>query len=129
MIAEAMTFAPADFNPKLTNLKKSFTPQGWQEYGGYLKDSKIADMVRQQNLNINTVVGQDIAITNSASVAGSYHWIINAPVIISIVRANDDGEMETVSGAKYKLTMQIGRSATAGNEDGIAVEGWKMTLQ
>jgi hypothetical protein len=133
MAAEAMSFDAASFNDKLGKLKPGFTTQGWNEYAAWMRDSKIADLVRVSGYNVSTVMSGDAAILNKGTVSGSYHWLLDVPVVISFSRKNPAGAVESVPGGRYRLTMQIGRVAPrpqagpdAPEDDGITVEGWKV---
>lgn len=133
MAAEAMSFDAMAFNEKLVQIKPKFTAQGWNEYAAWMRDSKIAELIRANSYNVSTVMSGDASILNKGAVGGSYHWLIDVPVVISFARKDATGKVESIPGGRHRLTMQIGRvkpapqnDPNAPEDDGIAIESWKV---
>ena len=124
---EVLSFAPADLNTKMAATKKDFTAAGLNEYLNYLKDSKLTDMVQGQGYAVTTIVNGDSMILNSGAMAGSYHWLVELPLMVTFLHNGVDGNQEPVAGGNFKLILQLGRvPASAGGVDGMAIESWKM---
>ncbi|MBI1214719.1 MAG: hypothetical protein GC185_02745 [Alphaproteobacteria bacterium] len=127
-ITASMSFKSAEFNEKVTSLRTLFTDQGWRDYVTYLKSSQLVDMVRNQHFNVTTIINGDSTIINSGPVAGTYHWLVEAPTITSFTSKDADGRPVTVAGGNFKIDMQIGRVPTGG-VDGMAIESWHVEKQ
>lgn len=136
-VTEVLSFSPADIDTKLTKMVSAFTQQGWADYSTYLKDSKLADMVRQQGYSVTTIVNGDTLILNSGSMAGSYHWLVELPLMVTFLYTSgvDGEEPKAVAGGEFKLVLQLGRVPDKPGKDGLAVkqgidgmaiESWKM---
>jgi hypothetical protein len=111
---------------KLKSVQKDFTQAGLQQYYAYLTDSKLIDMVKSQGYSVTTIVNGDSIILNSGSVAGSYHWLVELPLMVTFLHTNADGNQDPVAGGAFKLTMQLGRVPQGQGVDGMAIESWKM---
>lgn len=125
--AEVTAFMPEEFTPKLTEIKKMFTPQGWVEYATWMRDSQVADMVRTQNYSVSTIINGNVRIVNTGSVAGAYHWLIEMPVIVTFLHPDASGEQQPLNGGRFRLVIQLGRIAAEPDEDGLIIEGWKVS--
>lgn len=125
--AEVTSFMPGGFTNKLTEIKKMFTPQGWVEYATWMRDSQIADMVRAQNYGVSTIINGNVRIINNGSVAGVYHWLVEMPVIVTFLHPDSSGKQQPLSGGKFRLVIQLGRMAAEPEEDGLIIEGWKVS--
>lgn len=124
--SDVLSFSPANIDTKLTSMQKNFTQQGWSDYAAYLKDSKLADMVRGQGYAVTTIVNGDTMILNSGSMAGSYHWLVELPLLVTFLHSGMDGSQQAVAGGDFKLILQVGRVAAKQGVDGMAIESWKM---
>lgn len=125
-VTEALTFTPDNMNPKLNELKNIFTAQSWGQYTSYLKASRAADFVRVERLNMATVSSGDMVLTGSGAVGGVYHWAVQLPLMISFIKQDVvTNEQRTVSGARMRLSIQIGRVPKGGSE-GMAIESWSI---
>ncbi|MEZ0261142.1 MAG: DotI/IcmL family type IV secretion protein [Alphaproteobacteria bacterium] len=122
---ELMSFTPEDFSKKLSDIKKTFVPAGWNEYATYLQTSKMVEMVRDRQYTVTTIVNGDSLILDSRSVAGAFHWIVQMPLMVTFLHPDSNNEMAAVAGGEFRLTMSIGR-VQAGGIEGMAVESWKI---
>lgn len=131
---EALTFEPSNVDTKLRNQKAAFVPQGWQQYSQYLADTKLADLVRTQNYAVTTIVDGDPSVVNAAAAGGNYHWLVEAPLLMTFTKFDPvTGNSKPAGGGKFKLTMQLGRmserpdaAGTAAGKEGLGVESWKI---
>jgi hypothetical protein len=121
-----LTMSPTDYKLKLTEFKKYFVPQGWQDYAGFLRDTKTISMVTQEGYSINTIVNLDPVMLNHGAVAGAYHWLMQVPITVSFLITAPNGELQTSGIDKYILTLQVGRVAEGSGDNGIAIESWKV---
>ena len=130
---------PEDNKTKLARIKKYFTPQGWTEYATYLtqpypgQEVGLIDMVRNQSRSITTIVNGLGSVVEKGSATGSYHWLVKEPMMLSVLgigmSVGEDGTMEqkTLLTDKWQLLIQVGRVKDAGDENGLAIESWKVT--
>lgn len=125
-LTNAMTFTPQNFSAHLADIKQYFTQQGWYEYAAYMKESRMVEMIRDQNYSVTTIINGDAAVINSATSGGSYHWLVSAPIIVSFSYPDAEGNPAPVPGGSFRATLQIGRMSEGGGEDGIAIESWKV---
>lgn len=122
---DLMSFTPEELSAKISNIKSLFVPAGWNEYATYLQTSKMIEMVRDRKYTVTTIVNGDSLILDSRSVSGSYHWIVQLPLMVTFLHPDSEGDMAAVAGGEFRLTMSIGR-VQSGGIDGMAVESWKM---
>ena len=127
IVSSALNFEPDDFNARVTDLKKIFVGEGWNEYAGYLRESRLADMVRVDRLHVATIVNGDPMVVNKGPAGGNYHWVVSAPLLVTFMRQDlNTGEKSPVSGGNYRLTMQIGRTTPDAGDEGTVVESWRI---
>lgn len=127
-IASALSFGPADVNAKITDAKKMFVERGWAEYAAYVKQAQLLERVRQQNMTLSTILNGEAVVIAKEAVAGSYHWLVRAPVLMTFMRPNATavGGQEPAGTGKFTLTLQIGRADKKLGDDGIVIESWKI---
>ncbi len=124
----ALTLTPKDFNDKLTQIKKAFTAQGWLEFATYARTADLPNRIQTRDYSVTTVAKGDGLVIDSGPVAGSFHWLVKLPIMITFLHLDKQGDMQPVEGGDYDLMMQVGRVAqgTGGPED-MAIEGWRIT--
>jgi hypothetical protein len=122
---DLMSFTPEELSAKIAGIKNLFVPAGWNEYATYLQTSKMIEMVRDKKYTVTTIVNGDSLILDSRAVEGSYHWIVQMPLMVTFLHPDSEGDMQAVAGGEFRLTMSIGR-VQSGGIDGMAVESWKM---
>lgn len=123
--AESMSLTRDTLTEKLTAVKPNFAASGWQAYGGWLKSSKIFNMVKDESYILSTVMRGDALILNQGA-SDAYRWQITVPVIMTLSLPNEIGEPQTLSSGNYNLIIQITRAKGAKNDDGLLVEDWKI---
>ncbi len=124
----ALTLTPKDFNEKLTKIKSSFTPQGWNEFATYARAADLPSRVQTRDYSVTTVAKGDGLVIDSGPVAGSFHWLVKLPLMITFLHPDKMGDLQPVEGGDYDLMLQIGRVAQGtGGPDDMAIEGWRIT--
>lgn len=114
---------------KLRRIKGHFTTEGWREYVIYVKQSRLADMVRDKDYSVTTIVNGTATVVDSGTVAGAYHWLVKLPVMVTFIIRDEMGEPQPAPAADFELLMQVGRNKDSTDTDGIAIEGWKMNAK
>lgn len=122
-ISESLSFTPETLNAQTSKIRGNFTDEGWRQYVTYLRSSQMLNMVQDQHFSVTTIVNGGAIILNSGTVAGAYHWLVEAPIIIGFTSKDDKGQPVTVAGGTFKIDMQLGRVAEGGN-DGMKIESW-----
>lgn len=123
------TFNGEEMDAKLRRIKGMFTPTGWREYATYVKQSRLADMVREKDYSVTTIVNGNSMVVDSGTVAGAYHWLVKLPVLVTFIIRDTMGEPQPAPAAQFELVMQVGRNPDTTDADGIAIESWKMTAR
>jgi len=124
-VTEVLSFTPETVDAKLGTMKKNFVQQGWAEYAAYLKESDLLDRVRGQGYTVSTILNGDPLILNSGTVGGTYHWLLELPMMVTLLRNDSEGVPQPMSGGTFRLQLQVGRVASQG-VDGMAIESWKV---
>lgn len=122
-------FKPEKMDDKLRRIRGYFTPEGWREYVIYVKQTRLADMVREKDYSVTTIVNGNPSVVDSGTVAGAYHWLVKLPLMITFIIRDSMGEPQPAPAADYELVMQVGRNKDTTDLAGIAIEGWKMTAK
>lgn len=124
---EALTFDPANMAEKMAAEKSYFVAQGWQQYTDYLNSIKLVELVSVKNYSVTTIFDGEAKVLNSASAGGTYHWLVEAPLMITFTRPDPEtGMAKPAGGGKFKLVMQLGRVGDSRGKQGLAVESWKV---
>jgi len=128
--ASAMTYTPETFNDAIAATKKNFSAQGWSEFGAYAHNVDLVSRVRDREYSVTTIVKGNSAIVDSGPVAGSYHWLVRLPLMVTFMHADAEGNQQAVDGGDTDLTMQIGRVADGtGGPDDMVIESWRVAAR
>ena len=126
-VASALSFSPEDINQKIAEAKKLFVASGWTEYAAYVKQAQLVERVRNQKLNLATIMNGDVNVIGADVVGGTYHWLVRAPVMVTFFTVDAVTKEQKPAGTgKFTLTLQIGRVDKNLGDNGIAIEGWKI---
>ncbi|MDE1152918.1 MAG: DotI/IcmL/TraM family protein [Micavibrio sp.] len=125
--ATVMTYTPETFNDSIAAAKKVFSTQGWNEFGAYAHSVDLVSRVRDRQYSVTTIVKGNAAIVDSGPVAGSYHWLVRMPLMVTFLHDDADGNQQAVDGGDTDLTMQVGRVQDGtGGPDSMVIEGWRV---
>lgn len=131
---DALTFKPEDMDKpeagqqnKLEKIRARFSNAAWAEYMQYMRDSRFLDMVFRNRYNASTIADGDIIIINSGTIAGSYRWVVQIPLLVTFHQISRVGEVMPVTSGRFILTLQIGRVKPDEGLDGMVVDSWKMS--
>jgi intracellular multiplication protein IcmL len=125
MMINSLSLRPDDFNQHVTEMKKMFTDRGWGDYAGYLKESRLADMVRADQYHVNTIINGNSMVTGQGAVDGVYEWQIQAPVLMTFLQ-KDGGQLREINTGRFKITAVLARSLKAENPEGVLISSWKV---
>lgn len=123
---DALTFSPENFREKLGQIKPTFTADGWQGYSDFMRGGGIADSVQNKGYIMGSIVNGEVAMLNHGEVAGSYHWLLEVPVVVSFAQKGSDGKVRQMPGGGFTIKVMVGRTSTDILEDGLAFESWEV---
>ena len=122
-----LTFAPDSFNQDLAKFKTMFSSEGWAAYATYLKEARLADMVRVESYHVNTIVNGDTIVIGQGSVDGFYRWMVQTPILMTFLQKSSGGELREINTGRSKVTLQLGRVAVSpDNPEGLQIQSWKV---
>jgi len=126
----ALTLTPTDMNNQFGEIKKSFSPQGWSEYGAYVQQAQIVDMVQNRQYSVNAIIKNGALIVDSGAANGSYHWLVKLPIMVTLLHDDGQGHPQAMQGGDFDLTLQVGRMPQgSGAPDNMAVESWRIAAK
>lgn len=111
--ADALSFSPANYGKKMEDLRRYFTPPGWELYQAYLKNSKL-----DGTATVTSIVSSGSEIVSHGAVEGVYHWIVKSPVTTSFSGSD--------AGGQSVLYMDVARAPEGGGDDGLIVYNWRV---
>lgn len=127
VVMDAMTFSEKDVNEKVSTAKSFFLQQGWQEYAAYIKETKLLEKIRSENVAIKTIANGDSTTLGAEAINGTFHWIIETPLLITFTRKDAVTQEENpVSTGLFKSTIMVSRVDSKIKEEGIAIKGWRI---
>lgn len=128
-VTAAMNIDPSEWDAHMKLLQPDFAPYGLQEYQNYLQTSGIMDVLKTKNLRLNAIMDGTATLLSEGALSGSYRWLYQVPLMISYYDASvktAKGQGGKVQNQKFSIRVQIGRSATAQNDDQIMIERWSI---
>jgi hypothetical protein len=127
VVMDALTFSQEDVNEKISTAKTFFLQQGWQEYAGYIKETKLLEKIRSEDVAIKTIANGDSLVLGAEAIDGTFHWIIETPLLITFTKKDPVTQEEnTVNTGLFKSTIMVSRVNLKSKEDGIAIKGWRI---
>jgi hypothetical protein len=125
LMINSLSLKPEDFNQYVTGMRKSFSDRGWNDYIGYLKESRLGDMVRVDQYFVNTIINGNSMVTGQGVVDGVYEWQIQAPVLMTFLQ-KDGTQLREINTGRFKITAVMARSLKAENPEGLLISSWKV---
>lgn len=128
-ISNAMTFKK-DYRKELDEILTGFDPQGAEQYKTFLQEKNILKILESGQYRIQSfTMGLPLRL-NEGSVDGRYHWLFQAPVMVSYLPYGmDDYKGAQPTNQKILVKVQVGRYNDAPNRAGLLVERWEGTVQ
>lgn len=125
-ITAALTLEPDTVGAQLTEIKKMFSANGWAQYGGYMRESRLYDMVKDKQYSVSTITDGDLVITDRGAENGTYRWNVRGVVLISFHATKPDGSKTPVTGGRFQIDIQVGRTDAGKGREGLLVEAWRI---
>lgn len=125
VVNESMTFisdAPAQ---ELQASKKNFKTEGRQQYEAFLQQNNIIKVLQSGTFYIRSFADNAPLLRTEGVAGGAYKWVFDVPLTVSYMKRNEkDYRKATPINQDMTITVQVGRSKEAGNEEGVLIERW-----
>ena len=125
-----------EVNPKLFRIKEKFTPAGWAKYAAYANQSQMIDKVRNHEFSVTTIMNGNATITENGAVEDpvtrkrTYRWRVRAPLMITYLLVNAQGEQQAVEDGQFEVTLELARGPQKGPEDaGLLIDDWSVAAK
>lgn len=130
VVNEAMTFATDTPAQELGDSKKYFNPEGRQQYEAFLKQNNIITALQSGAFYIRSYVASMPLLRTEGLAGGAYKWVYDVPLTVSYMKRDmKDYSKAAPVNQEMTITVQIGRSKDAGNEEGVLIERWSGKVQ
>lgn len=118
---EVMTFGFNDYRRRLQEASRNFTRQGWESFTSALQQSRIIEMV-EENQQVATAAPRGAPVLQSEGlVNGRYQWIVQIPMVLSYqsgARTRQDNLL---------VTLVVVRVPRLESPNGVGIEQWIAT--
>lgn len=81
--SEVMTFGFNDYQRRLQEASRNFTRRGWESFTKALQQSRIIELMGQQQQIITAVPQGAPTLISEGLVAGRYQWIVQMPLLLA----------------------------------------------
>lgn len=130
IVPDVMTIAGDDYKVELEKSTPMFDASGRAEFLAFLEEKGIMKVLQSQKYHVRSFVQDVPLVINQGEIGGVYHWLFEVPVMVTYLdRAMTDYKDVTPLSQKMTLTMQIGRSASAANAEGLLIERFSGKVQ
>ena len=127
LVTDGLNLKPDDFNQHVAGMKKNFSDHGWGDYANYLKESRLADMVRVDKYNVSTIINGAAMVATQGANEGHYEWQINAPIMMTFLQDDGSGKLREVNTGRFKIAMVLARVAPNGEmTEGLQIRSWRV---
>ena len=127
LVVELLSMNPGDYGRKFNEYKKYFLPTGWNDYGAYMQNSHLLNMVTQQGYTVSTIVEGEPMILNKGALGGTYHWLVQVPVVTSLYIAKPgSSDTQNARNARFNVVIQVGRVKKGADDNNISIESWSV---
>lgn len=116
-VADDLQFSSGRATAKLTIIKADFSDAGYQSYLKFLNDMNFTFALRNQSLNLSSIVTSAPVLIGQGASRGRYAWLYEMPVVLTM------GGQQPVS-KETTIRVQLGRSAKATNDMGVLIESF-----
>ena len=124
-VSESLTFVPGDSAAQEKKMARYFNPSAQPQYQAFLTETKIGAFAQSGRYQIRSFVREKPLLLNQGDVSGVYRWLYEVSVMVTYLPAGkvQYKEIKPIN-QYYAVTAQVGRSASAGNDDAIWIDSW-----
>lgn len=129
IIAEALTFNQSDYATVVSNMRKYFTPDGYNQYTQFLTNSAFQNALTTQGLQSGAFAETDPVELGRGAYSGVYKWVFEVPVTVSLIPRNAETYRndETVAqNRNFVLRAQLARVNDPQDPDAVKIELWQV---
>lgn len=127
IVAQAMTITPKTWDADIAKLSANFTPYALQEYKSYIEKTSLYASLSGRNMRLQTISSTDGTITKEGAISGTYHWLVDVPVMASFYTADTEeiDKKADIQSQNMVIAVQVGRVPQKNNGDiGLVIERW-----
>jgi len=118
-VVAAYTFNFANYREVFSQLQKSFTSNGWQEYNKILQDSGLLNTIINKKLFMSAEAVQQPILITDGIINGHYAWTVQMPIRVTYKLAvTGNGQPVQQS---FNITVIIVRMPNIDNPEEIAI--------
>lgn len=103
------------YDKQLSEVKKYFTADGWEKFQGAINNSGFLGSLKQDKLDISTIVNGPIVPVNRYVDHGHFTWVIQVPVLLLYTSASQQVKKQ------FYVTLTIKRVSEMEVPRGISV--------
>lgn len=111
----AFTYSFVNYRDELQAASVFFTPEGWDQFMGALKESNNLDAVRAKKLVVSAVATRAPIILQKGVLNGRFSWRVQMPVLVTYQSASEFSQQNVV------VTLLITRISTLNSPRGIGI--------
>lgn len=111
----AFTYSFVNYRDELQAASVFFTPEGWDQFMGALKESNNLDAVRAKKLVVSAVATRAPIILQKGLLNGRYSWRVQMPLLVTYQSASEFSQQNVV------VTLLITRISTLNSPRGIGI--------
>ena len=129
-VSEVTTFDENDYQKTLRDRQGYFDQAGQQQYIKFLQSAGVAKVLNSNQYYVRSFVEDIPLLLNEGVVEGRYRWLFQVPITLTYMdRAMVDYKESDPVSQRMSVTLQVGRSASAVDAEGIAIETWSGKLK
>jgi intracellular multiplication protein IcmL len=116
--ADVMTFSFLDYQRRLQDSGRYFTPVGWEGFMTAIQESRFLEGVKANQQIITTVPSQAPVIIERNQANGRFYWRIQLPIVITFTSG------EKKQSRRQLLNLTIVRVSPLEHPAGLGIEQW-----
>ncbi len=127
VVTQAMTMTPKTWDADIAKFSANFTPYALQEYKSYIDKTNLYSVLSARDMRLQTISNADGVILKEGVISGTYHWLIDVPIMTSFYAAQTDeiDKKADIQNQNLVIEVQIGRIPPKNNSDiGLVIERW-----
>ena len=130
IVSQAMTINVKTHAKDFQHIAPHFTPYAAKEYQDYLERTNMIRILSSNSLRLQAVSDEEGAVVKEGAITGTYHWLVQIPLMTSFYNEDIQSVDKTVSAQNQNLMVQVqvGRVLQKTNaESGLVIERWNVS--
>lgn len=125
-VAETLNLGSGNFDAALNNIRPVFSASGYDQYLRYWQTGNMLADAKAGRVVVSAIVDQMPILLNEGLIGGTYRWLFDVPVIMTVKAAQSTAAPQNSSGM---LRIQLARTEDERNPDKIVIESWAMNTR